>query len=94
MTTPRSTGDLLQVENLTCRFAGVTAVDDLSFRVKTGEIKAVIGPNGAGKSTLFNMIAGVTRPTDGAMKFDGARIDRLPTHERARRGIARTFQNL
>lgn len=86
--------DLLQVDNLTCRFAGVTAVDDLSFRVKAGEIKAVIGPNGAGKSTLFNMIAGVTRPTDGAISFDGARIDRLPTHERARRGIARTFQNL
>ncbi|MFG1183279.1 ABC transporter ATP-binding protein [Xanthobacter aminoxidans] len=94
MNTPRNTGDLLEVENLTCRFAGVTAVDDLSFRVKAGEIKAVIGPNGAGKSTLFNMIAGVTRPTDGAIKFDGARIDRLPTHERARRGIARTFQNL
>ncbi|UJX45075.1 ABC transporter ATP-binding protein [Xanthobacter sp. YC-JY1] len=94
MNTPRSTGDLLEVEGLTCRFAGVTAVDDLSFRVKAGEIKAVIGPNGAGKSTLFNMIAGVTRPTDGAIKFDGARIDRLPTHARARRGIARTFQNL
>lgn len=94
MNTPRSTGDLLEVEGLTCRFAGVTAVDDLSFRVKAGEIKAVIGPNGAGKSTLFNMIAGVTRPTDGAIKFDGARIDRLPTHARALRGIARTFQNL
>ncbi|MFG1202546.1 ABC transporter ATP-binding protein [Xanthobacter aminoxidans] len=94
MNTPRNTGDLLEVENLTCRFAGVTAVDDLSFRVKAGEIKAVIGPNGAGKSTLFNMIAGVTRPTDGTITFDGARIDRLPTHERARRGIARTFQNL
>ncbi|MFG1212785.1 ABC transporter ATP-binding protein [Xanthobacter flavus] len=94
MNTPRSTGVLLEVEGLTCRFAGVTAVDDLSFRVKAGEIKAVIGPNGAGKSTLFNMIAGVTRPTDGAIKFDGARIDRLPTHARARRGIARTFQNL
>ncbi|GLI21767.1 branched-chain amino acid transport system ATP-binding protein [Xanthobacter flavus] len=94
MNTPRSTGDLLEVEGLTCRFAGVTAVDDLSFRVKAGEIKAVIGPNGAGKSTLFNMIAGVTRPTDGAIKFDGARVDRLPTHARARRGIARTFQNL
>lgn len=94
MNTPRSTGDLLEVEGLTCRFAGVTAVDDLSFRVKAGEIKAVIGPNGAGKSTLFNMIAGVTRPTDGAIKFDGARINRLPTHARARRGIARTFQNL
>ena len=94
MNTPRSTGDLLEVEGLTCRFAGVTAVDDLSFRVKAGEIKAVIGPNGAGKSTLFNMIAGVTRPTEGAIKFDGARVDRLPTHARARRGIARTFQNL
>lgn len=85
---------LLEVEALTCRFAGVTAVDDLSFRVKAGEIKAVIGPNGAGKSTLFNMIAGVTRPSAGAIRFDGARIDRLPTHARAGRGIARTFQNL
>lgn len=86
--------DLLEVDNLTCRFAGVTAVDNLSFRVKAGEIKAVIGPNGAGKSTLFNMIAGVTPPTEGSIHFDGARIDRMPTHARARRGIARTFQNL
>lgn len=94
MSTPHPPADLLEVEDLTCRFAGVTAVDNLSFRVKAGEIKAVIGPNGAGKSTLFNMIAGVTRRTEGAIRFDGARIDRLPTHARARRGIARTFQNL
>ncbi|QRG06555.1 ABC transporter ATP-binding protein [Xanthobacter dioxanivorans] len=85
---------LLEVTGLTCRFAGVTAVADLSFQVKAGEIKAVIGPNGAGKSTLFNMIAGVTRPSEGAIFLDGARIDPLPTFERARRGIARTFQNL
>jgi branched-chain amino acid transport system ATP-binding protein len=85
---------LLEVENLYCRFEGVTAVANLSFSVAAGEIKAVIGPNGAGKSTLFNMIAGVTRPSDGHIRFDGERIDQLPTHQRARRGIARTFQNL
>jgi len=87
-------GNLLQVDGLTCRFAGVVAVADLSFGVRAGEIKAVIGPNGAGKSTLFNMIAGVTRANAGEIRFDGARIDHLPTFVRARRGIARTFQNL
>jgi branched-chain amino acid transport system ATP-binding protein len=85
---------ILEVSGLTCQFAGVTAVDDLSFEVARGQIKAVIGPNGAGKSTLFNMIAGVTRPTAGSIRFDGSRIDGLPTYRRARLGIARTFQNL
>jgi branched-chain amino acid transport system ATP-binding protein len=88
------TATLLQVDHLSCRFDGVTAVDDLSFGVSVGEIKAVIGPNGAGKSTLFNMIAGVTRPSAGQIRFDGERIDHLPTFRRAQRGIARTFQNL
>jgi branched-chain amino acid transport system ATP-binding protein len=88
------TATLLQVENLFCHFDGVTAVADLSFSVRAGAIKAVIGPNGAGKSTLFNMIAGVTRPSAGRIKFDGERIDHLPTFQRARRGVARTFQNL
>ncbi len=88
------TAELLQVENLFCHFDGVTAVADLSFTVRAGEIKAVIGPNGAGKSTLFNMIAGVTRPSAGQIQYDGERIDQLPTFQRARRGIARTFQNL
>jgi branched-chain amino acid transport system ATP-binding protein len=88
------TAKKLQVDNLTCRFDGVIAVDDLSFDVDAGEIKAVIGPNGAGKSTLFNMIAGVTRPSAGEIFFEGARIDHLPTFRRARLGIARTFQNL
>jgi branched-chain amino acid transport system ATP-binding protein len=85
---------MLQVETLNCHFDGLRAVADLSFDVAAGEIKAVIGPNGAGKSTLFNMIAGVTRPTSGHIVFDGQRIDALPTFQRARLGIARTFQNL
>ena len=88
------TATLLQVEELNCNFDGVRAVADLSFDVAAGEIKAVIGPNGAGKSTLFNMIAGVTRPSSGHIRFDGERIDTLPTFRRARLGIARTFQNL
>ncbi|MPZ58805.1 MAG: ATP-binding cassette domain-containing protein [Rhizobiales bacterium] len=88
------TAKLLQVDNLFCHFDGVIAVADLSFSVRAGEIKAVIGPNGAGKSTLFNMIAGVTRPSAGQIRFDDERIDHLPTFRRARRGIARTFQNL
>ena len=85
---------LLKIEALNCSFQGLRAVADLSFDVAAGEIKAVIGPNGAGKSTLFNMIAGVTRPTSGHIRFDGRRIDTLPTFARARLGIARTFQNL
>jgi branched-chain amino acid transport system ATP-binding protein len=88
------TEKLLEVEDLTCRFDGVIAIADLSFDVSVGEIKAVIGPNGAGKSTLFNVIAGVTRASSGQVRFDGERIDHLPTFRRARRGIARTFQNL
>jgi branched-chain amino acid transport system ATP-binding protein len=88
------TAKLLQVDALSRHFDGVTAVADLSFSVSAGEIKAVIGPNGAGKSTLFNMIAGVTAPSSGQIWFDGERIDREPTFRRARRGIARTFQNL
>lgn len=85
---------LLKVTDLVCRFGGLTAVFELSFDVQVGAIKAVIGPNGAGKSTLFNMIAGVTAPTAGSIWFAGERIDELPTFQRARRGIARTFQNL
>ncbi|MBI1201240.1 MAG: ATP-binding cassette domain-containing protein [Rhodopseudomonas sp.] len=85
---------LLKVDSLNCQFSGLRAVADLSFSVQPGAIKAVIGPNGAGKSTLFNMIAGVTAPTSGAIHFAGVRIDTLPTFRRAELGIARTFQNL
>jgi branched-chain amino acid transport system ATP-binding protein len=85
---------ILRVEDLVCRFGGLTAVDNLTFDVVSGKIKAVIGPNGAGKSTLFNVIAGVTRPGAGRIWFDGDRLDNLPPFQRAGRGIARTFQNL
>jgi len=85
---------MLRVEDLVCRFGGLTAVANLSFDVVPGQIKAVIGPNGAGKSTLFNVIAGVTRPSAGRIWFDGDRLDKLPPFQRAGRGIARTFQNL
>jgi branched-chain amino acid transport system ATP-binding protein len=85
---------MLRVEDLVCRFGGLTAIANLSFNVIPGQIKAVIGPNGAGKSTLFNVIAGVTRPSAGRIWFDGDRLDKLPPFQRARHGIARTFQNL
>ena len=86
------TEPLLDVRNLTMRFGGLTAVDDVSFTAEKGAITAVIGPNGAGKTTMFNLIAGVFAPDTGAIAFDGARIDRLPPDEVCRRGIGRTFQ--
>jgi branched-chain amino acid transport system ATP-binding protein len=83
---------LLAVDNLSKRFRGLIAVDQVSFDVRTGEIFAVIGPNGAGKSTLFAMIAGALAPDGGAVTFDGARIDGLTPDAVCRRGVARTFQ--
>jgi branched-chain amino acid transport system ATP-binding protein len=83
---------LLEVERVSKSFRGLRAVQDVSFAVSAGSIFAVIGPNGAGKTTLFNMIAGVLRPDDGAIAFDGARIDGLMPDAVCRRGIGRTFQ--
>lgn len=83
---------LLSVSAVRKSFRGLIAVDGVSFDVQSGEIFAVIGPNGAGKTTLFNMIAGMSRPDDGAIAFNGARIDECRPDEIARRGIARTFQ--
>jgi len=74
------------------RFRGLVAVDRVSCEVARGEIFAVIGPNGAGKTTLFNMVAGTLEPDDGAIAFQGERIDGLRPDEVCRRGIARTFQ--
>ncbi|MFK0206361.1 ABC transporter ATP-binding protein [Agrobacterium sp. NPDC090283] len=84
---------VLDVENITMRFGGLTAVKDVSFKLQTGEVLAVIGPNGAGKSTLFNVITGVYRPTAGNVHFNGKEITGKPSHEIVRRGIARTFQS-
>ena len=83
---------LLEVTNVSKNFSGLRAVADVSFAVPEGAIFAVIGPNGAGKTTMFNLIAGMLAPDEGAIAFQGARIDRLPSDEVCRRGIGRTFQ--
>lgn len=85
---------LLEVEHLSLAFGGVTALADVSFTVQPGELFAVIGPNGAGKTSIFNCLSGVYRPQAGMIRFAGERIDRLHPVAIARRGVARTFQNL
>jgi branched-chain amino acid transport system ATP-binding protein len=83
---------MLQVDQLTKRFGGLLAVNEVSFEVAQGELVGIIGPNGAGKSTLFNLIAGVYSPDSGGVLLDGQPIDNLKPHERTRLGLARTFQ--
>src|SRR5215467_1668817 len=83
---------LLSTVNLSKRFRGLVAVDQVSFAVAAGEIFAVIGPNGAGKTTLFAMIAGSLIPDDGTVTFAGSRIDGLTPDAVCRRGIGTTFQ--
>ena len=84
---------LLAVRGLTKRFGGLLALDDVSFDVHQGEIKAVIGPNGAGKSTLFNCVSGFDTPDAGEVDFAGSLIGRMKPHMVVRSGMARTFQN-
>src|SRR5690348_12955540 len=85
---------LLSVEGISVRFAGVKALTDVSFQVRPGELFAVIGPNGAGKTSLLNVLSRVYQPVAGQVTFDGHDLLRLKTHQVARIGIARTFQNL
>jgi len=85
---------MLQIQNLSKRFGGLNAVQDVSFSVKPGAIHSVIGPNGAGKTTLFNLISGVYAPTSGKVLFEGEDVAGLPPDALARRGMSRTFQNL
>ncbi|HQR28870.1 MAG TPA: ABC transporter ATP-binding protein [Anaeromyxobacteraceae bacterium] len=85
---------LLSLEKVRKTFGGLTAVDGASFVVGTGEVHGLIGPNGAGKTTLLNLVSGLIRPTSGAIVLDGERIDGLPSHEVAARGLTRTFQNI
>jgi ABC-type branched-subunit amino acid transport system ATPase component len=82
----------LVVEDLRRDFGGVWAVDGASFAVKRGTITSLIGPNGAGKSTVVGLIAGAIRPAAGRVFFEGEDITALPAHERARRGLVRTYQ--
>jgi len=86
--------DALIVDEVTVRFAGVTALDGVSFAVAPMAIHAVIGPNGAGKSTLFNVMSGAYRPASGSVLFRGTDLTRLPPHAVAGLGVARTFQNI
>lgn len=85
---------LLQVEGLSKRFGGLTAVSEVSLAVNQGEIVSLIGPNGAGKTTLFNLISAIFPPSAGRVVFAGRDITGLPTYRLAGLGIARTFQNL
>jgi branched-chain amino acid transport system ATP-binding protein len=86
------TKPLLEVRNVSRRFNGVVANDDVSLSCQRGEIVGLIGPNGAGKSTLFNLIAGALPPSSGTIAFDGQDVTSLAPAQRCARGIARTFQ--
>jgi branched-chain amino acid transport system ATP-binding protein len=92
-TVDSATNSRLEVDNVTKRFGGLTAVDAVSLEVHRGEIFGLIGPNGAGKTTLFNVIAGAARPDQGRIRFDGADITSLSAASRCERGLTRTFQN-
>lgn len=85
---------ILEIEGVTLAFGGVKALNGVSFEVAPGSITSVIGPNGAGKTSLFNTISGFYRPTEGAIRFLGQDISRLPAPRRARLGLARSFQNI
>lgn len=85
---------LLEVEAVKKTFGGLTAVQEVSFQMRAGEILGLIGPNGAGKSTLFNLVTGVLRANSGSIRFRGTGVDTMPARRIARLGIARTFQHV
>ncbi|MBK7471723.1 MAG: ABC transporter ATP-binding protein [Betaproteobacteria bacterium] len=93
--TERKSGDvILELSNISLSFGGVKALTDISFDVREHEIRAIIGPNGAGKSSMLNVINGVYRPQQGTIRFHGEVRADMNTHDAARFGIARTFQNI
>ena len=85
---------LLEVRDVTVKFGGIIALDELSFDIERGQICGLIGPNGAGKTTMFNVVSRIYQPTFGRVTFDGHDLLALPAHRIATVGIARTFQNL
>jgi branched-chain amino acid transport system ATP-binding protein len=85
---------LLDVRDVRLAFAGITALDDVSFAVRPGELYAIIGPNGAGKTSIFNILCGVYAPQQGRILFEGRDITGIHPHRVSRLGIARTFQNI
>jgi len=88
----RPVGDVIEAAHVTVKFGGLTAVNDATLRVKAGQIVGLIGPNGAGKTTLFNAISGLNTPTSGTVRLFGEDVTDLPVHQRAARGLGRTFQ--
>jgi ABC-type branched-subunit amino acid transport system ATPase component/branched-subunit amino acid ABC-type transport system permease component len=89
---PRPAGDALRVEGITVRFGGIVAVSSLTLEASFGRITGLIGPNGAGKTTTFNACSGLTRPSDGLVRYQGRDISGMSPAARARLGIGRTFQ--
>lgn len=83
---------LLELEGLTKRYGGLTAVNSVTMRVEAGEIRAVIGPNGAGKTSLFHLISGVVPVSAGDIRFDGRLLNGQSSHRRCQAGMSRTFQ--
>jgi branched-chain amino acid transport system ATP-binding protein len=85
---------MLKLENVTIKFGGLTAVNDVSLGIQEGSIFGLIGPNGAGKTTLFNLISGVYKPTSGKILYQNKEIHGKPSYKIAELGIARTYQNI
>ncbi len=85
---------IIEVKNLTVKFGGLTALDDVSFDIRRGEILGLIGPNGAGKTTCFNAMTGVYKPSGGQVLLEGVSIGGKQRHRITRLGLARTFQNI
>ncbi|MCM2263911.1 MAG: ABC transporter ATP-binding protein [Desulfuromonadales bacterium] len=85
---------MLDIHGITCVFGGLTALDDVSFSARAGEITGVIGPNGAGKTTLFNIITGIYTRSAGRITLEGSDISGLPPERLTRLGLVRTFQNI
>ena len=88
------TKSALQADNISVKFGGLVAVDDVSFDIPNGGVVSLIGTNGAGKTTFFNVLTGLYKPTSGTVTFDDKNITAKPPHKIAQAGVARTFQNI
>ncbi len=85
---------VLEIQNVSKFFYGLVAIDDLTIKVKPGQIYGIIGPNGAGKTTLFNCVTGIYTPEKGTIKYKGVNITGMASHKIAQMGVLRTFQNI
>jgi branched-chain amino acid transport system ATP-binding protein len=94
LNTAQSNDVILDVDDISLSFGGVQAIQDVSFDVRRGEVRAIIGPNGAGKSSMLNCINGFYHPQQGTITYKGVKRSQMRTHEAAAQGIARTFQNI